>query len=274
MTALRFTRAAPHRRAPRALVGLLVAAALAILALGPEHAGAPAVASAAAGAPAPALAISNSAPRVGEVVTISNTGTCAFGGCTDNLKWFAVPAAGSHFGTQIATTAFPARSVAYAWDSPGTKSIVLTSRDAQSRLCCEGTATLNVTVLGPAGQSPPQPPARPGTPNISLRHSLAFGTHARRAVTKTLRVKSIGGAPLRIAAVTIAAAPSHSAPSAYAITGDTCSGTSLQAGAVCRIKVRFRPTTKPGRRNATLGIASDAAASLRTVALTARATGS
>lgn len=119
---------------------LVAAAGLASSAL----AGVPA--SAAVPEPAPVLAVSNLSPRVGEVVTISNAGTCPFGSCSDNLKWFPVPMAGPHLGTQIGTFRFPATSVAYSWSSAGDKNIVLTSTDGQSRLCCSASTSMVITV--------------------------------------------------------------------------------------------------------------------------------
>lgn len=134
-------------RVSTVLVGLVLTMAMTVA----GSVGIPA--SAIATEPAPVLAISNASPRAGEVVTISNTGTCAFGSCTDNLKWFPIPMAGSHLGTQIGTVQFPA-TVAYSWASPGDKTIILTSTDGQSRLCCSGSTSMTITVLPAIPASP------------------------------------------------------------------------------------------------------------------------
>jgi len=137
-------------------------ALIAVVVMGVSAVAATVPASAVVAKPAPVLTISNASPRVGEVVTLSNTGTCPFGNCNDNLKWFPVPMAGSHFGTQIATVRGPATAVPYSWSSPGNKQIILTSNDGQSRLCCSGTASIVITVL--PSLTPPPPPPPPPTP--------------------------------------------------------------------------------------------------------------
>ena len=161
--------ASPKALLLRPLVSGLIITALMVAASGLPEVVAPAWAAAAK--PAPVLAISNTSPRVGEVVTISNTGTCDFGSCNDNLKWFPIPMAGSHFGTQIGTFMFPATAVPYSWGSPGYKQIILTSSDGQSRLCCSGSTSFVITVLPTTPAAPTMISAAPG--NASARVAFA-----------------------------------------------------------------------------------------------------
>jgi hypothetical protein len=94
--------------------------------------------------------------------------------------------------------------------------------------------------------------------------SIVFGKQAVGATSaaQTVTISNVGPGPLTIASVRLAGAQ----PGDFAVGTTSCAGASLAPGAGCFIRLTFRPTTG-GARSATLTIASNAASSPDTVAL-------
>src|SRR5207249_9996751 len=99
-------------------------------------------------------------------------------------------------------------------------------------------------------------------PVLALSSSTLTYTPEPIGVTspaQTLTITSVGDTNLNIATVTKSGD--------FAISSDTCLGTSVPPGASCQVGVTFTPTA-PGTRGGTLTITDNAADSPQTVNLT------
>ena len=106
-------------------------------------------------------------------------------------------------------------------------------------------------------------------PSVTVSPSLVpFGDEVAGDTSPTQRVTvtNSGGSPLAISAVELTGADAG----AYAVTGDSCSGESVGAGATCAVTVVFAPASM-GSYSASLSISDNAAGSPQSVTLTGTA---
>lgn len=136
-----------------------------------------------------------------------------------------------------------------------TVSLSLSAPTGGASLGANAAAVLTITDDDVA----PAAPVAQATPG-----ALAFAsrTVATTADPASLTVTNVGDAPLIIGSVILTGAN----PGDFALSGDTCTGATLAPLAACTVAATFTPTAA-GARAASLAIASNAAASPLTVAL-------
>ena len=124
------------------------------------------------------------------------------------------------------------------------------------------SASLFETVVEPASASI----SAPSTVHFNL---IPVGGHESMPVTVT----SNGPGQLSVSSVALGGAAEFSNPGVFSITGNTCLGNPMPAGATCGFTINYNPTAVTTEDNATLTVTDNAGDSPQTLSLIAQAEG-
>ena len=169
-------------------------------------------------------------------------------------------------GSPAVTTATPTTSHVYAGSGSFTATVTETSSAGTSTGGEVYTGQTASRVGSPSAQATRSVIIGGGSqPVVGVSaHSLDFGTIAigHTSLPQAITVTNSGQAPLVISSAVLAGANTRE----YTLTGDTCSGHTIVAGATCTTTLTFTPGAT-GARVAQLGYTDNASGSPHTIAL-------